>query len=277
MEKEPLVSIIVPIYNVKKYLRECIDSILKQSYRNLEVILVDDGANDGSEKIVDEYAKKDQRIVAIHQKNGGQSRARNTGIDRARGKYISFIDGDDAIAPNFIKSLLSKMDDKTSLAVSAVYYRWLRSGREHGVYTNRIRRRRKNESIENYMTFLLVIDGRMYSSVNKLYRAEIIKKNRLYFTEKMKFAEDTRFVLAYLKKMKGQIEFILEPLYIYNYGTDNSTVRETGADWNNWLQSFEDVKKFVGGNASISTKFWMKLLFMRWKISHMRSKSRAKH
>lgn len=277
MKNEPLVSVIVPIYNVAKYLPACIDSILGQTYRNLEIILVDDGAGDGSEKIVDEYAKKDGRVVAIHQKNGGQSRARNVGIDRARGEYISFIDGDDEIAPNFIESLVGKMNGGAGLAVSAIYYRWLRSGNECGVYTNRVRRQRKNESIENYMTFLLVIDGRMYSSVNKLYRAEIIKKNELRFTEKMKFAEDTRFVLSYLKKMKGGIEFILEPLYIYNYGTESSTVRSSSTEWDNWLQSYADVKKFVGKKGGVLTGFWMRMLLLRWRISYMRAKRRAKN
>jgi len=245
------VSVIVPIYNVKKYLKACLDSILGQTYQNLEIILVDDGASDGSEKIVDEYAKKDGRVVAIHKENGGQSSARNVGIERASGDFISFVDGDDEIAPNFIESLLGKMDDRTDLAVSAIYYRWLRSGNECGVYTNYVRKQRKHESIENYMTFLLVIDGRMYSSVNKLYRAEIIKENQLKFTEKMKFAEDTRFVLSYLKKMKGGIKFVLQPLYIYNYGTETSTIKKTGVEWGNWLQSYDDVKKFVGNNGSI--------------------------
>lgn len=276
MKNKPLVSVIVPIYNVKKYLEPCIDSILKQTYQNLEIILVDDGASDGSEKIVDEYAKKDKRISVIHQKNSGQSRARNVGIDRARGEYISFIDGDDEVAPNFIESLLGKMNENVDLAVSAIFYRWLKSGNESGVYTNRVRKQRKNESIENYMTFLLVIDGRMYSSVNKLYRTEIIKKNQLCFTEKMKFAEDTRFVMSYLKKMKGGVEFVLEPLYIYNYGTEGSTVKKTGTEWSNWLQSYDDVKKFIENKGGVATWFWLKMLLLRWRISYARAKRRAK-
>ena len=95
------VSIVVPIYNTEKYLKKCLDSIINQTYENLEIILVDDGSTDNSGKIIDDYAKKDSRIKAIHQKNAGQSTARNNGIKKATGKYISFIDGDDEIKPTF--------------------------------------------------------------------------------------------------------------------------------------------------------------------------------
>lgn len=88
MNKEPMVSIIVPIYNVEKYLKRCIDSILNQTYKNLEIILVDDGSPDKCPEICDEYAKKDDRIIVIHNKNGGVSSARNAGLDIAKGKYF---------------------------------------------------------------------------------------------------------------------------------------------------------------------------------------------
>ena len=92
-----LISVIVPIYNVEKYLNRCVDSIINQTYKNLEIILVDDGSPDNCGKICDEYAKKDKRIKVIHKKNGGLSDARNAGIDLAKGKYIGFVDSDDYI------------------------------------------------------------------------------------------------------------------------------------------------------------------------------------
>lgn len=88
MNKEPMVSVIVPIYNVEKYLKRCIDSILNQTYKNLEIILVDDGSPDKCPQICDEYAKEDDRIIVIHNKNGGVSSARNAGLDIAKGKYF---------------------------------------------------------------------------------------------------------------------------------------------------------------------------------------------
>ena len=102
---EELISVIVPVYKVEKYLKKCIESIISQTYKKLEIILVDDGSPDNCPKICDEYAKKDDRIKVIHKKNGGLSDARNYGIDIAKGKYICFIDSDDYISAKFIETL----------------------------------------------------------------------------------------------------------------------------------------------------------------------------
>ena len=104
-----LISIIVPVYNVEQYLRDCIESIINQSYRNLQIILVDDGSLDDCPRICDEYACKDHRIEVIHKENGGLSDARNVGVDQACGKYISFVDSDDRIAEDMIESLYDRI------------------------------------------------------------------------------------------------------------------------------------------------------------------------
>lgn len=103
---EPLVSIVVPIYNVEPYLRKCLDSIIGQSYQNLEIILVDDGSTDNSHEICDEYKEKDSRVKVIHKPNGGQSEARNVGLDNITGDYVTFIDSDDWYEVNTIETLL---------------------------------------------------------------------------------------------------------------------------------------------------------------------------
>lgn len=97
--KQPLLSVIVPVYNVRPYLQECVDSILGQTYKNLELILVDDGSNDGSETLCDDIAKADSRVVVVHQCNSGQAAARNAALDICKGEYLSFIDSDDTISP----------------------------------------------------------------------------------------------------------------------------------------------------------------------------------
>ena len=102
-----MVSIIVPVYNVEEYLRECVDSILNQTYSDVEVILVDDGSTDQSGNICDEYAKMDSRIKVIHKKNGGVSAARNTGIGEASGEYLMFVDSDDAIHPELVEAYMT--------------------------------------------------------------------------------------------------------------------------------------------------------------------------
>lgn len=104
-----LVSIIIPIYNVELYLRDCIESVIRQTYKNLEIILINDGSPDNSGSICEEYAKRDARIKVVHKNNGGLSDARNVGLDIAHGAYISFIDSDDVINEDFIHILLSML------------------------------------------------------------------------------------------------------------------------------------------------------------------------
>lgn len=107
----PLVSIIVPVYNAEDYLRYCVDSILQQSYANLEVILVDDGAKDSSPQICDEFAAQDNRVTVIHQENGGIAKAQNTGLDAAHGEYIAFADNDDILDRHNIEYLLHALQN----------------------------------------------------------------------------------------------------------------------------------------------------------------------
>ena len=104
---EPIISIIVPVYKVEKYIHECIDSILNQTLKNIEVILIDDGSPDECPRICDEYAHKDSRVIVIHQKNQGSSSARNSGIKVANGKYLAFVDSDDVISPLMFETLIS--------------------------------------------------------------------------------------------------------------------------------------------------------------------------
>ena len=101
----PLISIIVPVYQVRDYVGECVESIRQQTYTNLEILLVDDGSTDGSGEMCDEYARTDERIRVIHQENRGQAGARNTGLDNVQGEYIAFVDSDDLVLPDYIEVL----------------------------------------------------------------------------------------------------------------------------------------------------------------------------
>ncbi len=116
MKNKPLVSIIVPVYNVEKYVGKCLDSILNQTYENIEVLMVNDGSTDNSVKICKEYEKKDKRFKLYRKKNGGLSDARNYGLDRIIGDYVCFVDSDDFIHPDFIKILLDSLEGKYSIA-----------------------------------------------------------------------------------------------------------------------------------------------------------------
>jgi glycosyltransferase involved in cell wall biosynthesis len=104
-ESQPLISVVIPVYNVKKYMKRCLDGVLAQTYKNLEIILVDDGSTDGSAKICDDYFKKDKRVVVFHKPNGGLSSARNYGVRSSNGKYVTFIDSDDSVDEDYVETL----------------------------------------------------------------------------------------------------------------------------------------------------------------------------
>ena len=122
MDRETKISVIVPVYNVEKYLPRCVDSILSQTYENLEILLVDDGAKDSSGRICDEYAGKDPRVRVIHKENGGLSSARNAGIDAATGEYLAFVDSDDWIEPETYAHMLKLMEKYGAKLVCAGRY-----------------------------------------------------------------------------------------------------------------------------------------------------------
>ena len=127
--KKPLISVIVPIYNVESYLNRCVESIVNQTYQNLEIILVDDGSPDNCPQICDDWARKDKRIKVIHKENGGLSDARNAGMKIATGEYISFIDSDDYIALDFFDTLLLVMEKENSDIVECSVGKFYEDGR----------------------------------------------------------------------------------------------------------------------------------------------------
>ena len=112
--KNPLISVVVPIYKVEEYLQRCVDSIINQTYKNLEIILVDDGSPDSCPKMCDNFAKQDKRIKVIHKINAGVSEARNTGLEYATGDYVGFIDSDDYIHPTMYEKLLNGIKKENS-------------------------------------------------------------------------------------------------------------------------------------------------------------------
>ena len=126
---KPLITVIVPIYHVEKYLHRCVDSILNQTYENLEIILVDDGSGDACSSICDEYAGRDSRIVVIHKENGGLSDARNAGIEIAKGQYLAFVDSDDYIHKDMYKILMKEILESNA-EVSICSYKYVYDNKE---------------------------------------------------------------------------------------------------------------------------------------------------
>lgn len=272
------ISIIVPIYNTAKYLPTCLKSILSQTYQNLEIILVDDGSTDNSGQIADDYAKEDSRIKVIHQKNQGQSAARNSGLKKAKGEYISFVDSDDQIKPSFIDALLDLYTNNahTSIAVCGHQYHQVKNNSSKNLYQSELQPRRSHESQKTYILKLLAKDGRMYSCNNKLFQSPIIKQYHILFNEKLNFSEDTNFVLDYLAHAKGEIAYTPKPLYVYNFGTESSTIKTSSIIWNNWQNAYKNLRTWLGPRPTAPEKFWLHLVHLRWRISYFRSRIRAK-
>lgn len=171
-----LISIIVPVYNVEKYLKRCIESILGQNYSKLQIILVDDGSTDRSGKICDSYAEKDSRIEVIHKENGGLSDARNIGIEHAKGTYITFVDSDDMIDRQYISFLfseISKFDADISICrykrfTESQELKHLEKSEESVVYNN----------IEALKTLLYTPEKIPQSACGKLYKIKMFKDIR---------------------------------------------------------------------------------------------------
>lgn len=212
-----LVSVIVPIYMVEEYLERCIASIVKQSYKNLEIILVDDGSKDNCPAICDSWAKKDSRIVVIHRKNGGLSAARNSGIEVAKGEYLAFVDSDDFIAEDFIETLLQACKE-TGSEIAQCRYEYV-SG---DVVT------KEKEEVEPRETFsgkemikgMSWKDG-AYNVVawNKLYKKTVFEGVR-YPEGRIHEDEATTHKLFYNAK---QVAFVYRFLYGYYTGGESIT------------------------------------------------------
>ena len=202
------VSIIVPIYNTEKYLKRCVDSILAQSYENLEVILIDDGSKDNSPAICDDYAKKDNRIVVVHKQNGGLSSARNAGLNVATGDYIGFVDSDDFISPNMYKKLIENIDKSGKTLSNVMYVRSFDSGK---VIPSKVPHTTDEEIYSEQFTKELMLHTGDVSVCTKLFPKEIFDNVR--FCED-KLNEDLLFILKILNKIE-KINFVGEIGYYY--------------------------------------------------------------
>jgi len=202
-----LISIIVPIYKVESYLRICIESILSQTYRNLEIILVDDGSPDQCGAICDEYAEKDSRVRVIHKENGGVSDARNKGLDIATGCYIGFVDGDDYIDPDMFQTLYQLIQEYNTDLSMVSYNNVINDIATPRLNSNTVRVFDKMEGLK-----FILIDQEIQSYLwNKLFKAEIFRDIRLA-NEIM--LEDVCVMLKIFKRMTS-IVYLESPKYNY--------------------------------------------------------------
>ncbi len=208
------VSICVPIYNTGKYLNRCIDSLIAQTYSNLEIVLVDDGSTDNCSLICDDYAKQDSRVVVVHQNNKGEAGARNTGLHTATGEYVMFIDSDDEYRPNAVQLLIDGIkNEDVDLAMGG--YIEKRGQIEHFA-TGHQRRYTASEIAHAYLTSdCLYAMPYIASTINaKLFRRQIIIDNSISYDERFVIGNDAVFMCEYLKYTRS-IYDVFAPIYVY--------------------------------------------------------------
>ncbi|MCL2663449.1 MAG: glycosyltransferase [Oscillospiraceae bacterium] len=213
MEK---ISVIIPAYNVEAYIRKCLDSVIKQTHENLEILLINDGSIDNSGLICDEYAAKDNRIKVFHKENGGLSTALNIGLSNFTGDYLGFVDSDDRIEPDMYKILLRAAKRECVPISVAGYYKATETGSTQ--MTNRDKIPCGEISTENMLLYPLKRDSYMGFCGyvwNKLYCAEIIKTSGLYFDEKIRYGMDVLFYISLVSMVNSNGIYTDKPIYHY--------------------------------------------------------------
>lgn len=187
----PLISVIVPVYNVEKYLPRCIDSIIDQTFKNFELLLIDDGSKDKSGEICDEYAKRDNRIKVFHKENGGVSSARNVGLDSAKGEWISFCDSDDYVYPSWLECFVKNLSLSPDLVITGFISQTIENNKQYKYIKANI------FTVQDVITELLEADILGYLWC-KCFNKKIIKLSGIKFNERYIIWEDVLFIYQYL-------------------------------------------------------------------------------
>lgn len=264
-----LFSIIVPVYNVETYLRECIESVLTQEYSDYELILVDDGSKDNSGCICDEYAQKDERITVIHQENAGQAVARNTGTSVAKGGYIVYLDSDDYICD---KKFLLKLAEKTKQGTDVIFYGYKKFFQKTQTFGEDICQYPvlQGEQPEKAIQLLLETDTYDGSPWNKTVKKSFLDDNKIAFVPKM-ISEDSDWFLQVVTKAKTY-DNINEAFVVYRQRegstshapkvkslTDNIRILQT------WSARFEEYgldEKFKASLKSVLARYYANMLVL---------------
>ena len=255
------ISIIVPVYNAENYLRRCVDSILSQTYKNFELLLVDDGSTDASKKICDEYVEKDCRVRVYHKNNEGVSSARNMGLDNVQGEWITFIDSDDWVSESYLYNLLSHVNS-VDLVISYATI----------VYSNgeQIKENYINNTVsDNYDALFLENDLDWHTSPwSKLFKKKLC--NNLRFIEGMHIGEDLVFLYSYMLRCKN-IYVSGDTDYFYFVDNEGSLTKRVN-NLSEEILSYKQVKgivcefvkeKNISNNAVLSKIGWIIAYYIR--------------
>ena len=269
--EQPLVSIVVPVYNVEKYVERSIRSILVQTYSNFELILVNDGSKDNSLDICKRLASEDNRIIIIDKDNEGVSKARNDGIDKASGKYIMFIDSDDTMEKNMVHNMvLAAEKNNMDLVMCGYNYNVLENNKiissievlsSEKIIVN-------NNLIKSYAIEQMLSDLMIHSIWNKLYKREIIKKFNIRYKEGLDFGEDLFFSLDYIYNINS-LYVVEECLYnYYQYNNNNNLTSKYRSNKFDiikiWIRKLDWFSKNISDSKTLDYISWLKT---RWILS----------
>lgn len=249
MYQNKLISIIVPVYNSEKYIDKCINSILNQTYKKIELILIDDGSTDNSGHLCEVYAKVDRRVKVMHVKNSGVASARNKGIEATRGEFIQFVDSDDYIDRDMVETLAHEMNNKVDIVMCG----YKRLSKDHNGKIDV-----KNINLYNQVSITKEVFLNEFGNIfknqyinylwNKLYVASIIKNNNVKFDNSINWGEDLMFNLEYLGYCNN-ITIISKLLYNYiNYNNNSITSKFNSELHNNQQKMYKAVRKFLKSN-----------------------------
>ncbi len=228
-----MVSIIVPVYNSEKTIDRCVQSIIEQTYQDLQIILVDDGSTDSSQDKCKAWTKKDKRVIVITKQNGGVSSARNAGLEQVQGEYVGFVDSDDVIMSTYIEKLLSMIkDNQADMSICKS-------------------KKTVEEQVGNFQTIVYdteaMLDNLLYGKISTgvwgmLVKAEIITVNGLRFAEGYKYSEDLHMVWR-LANYSKKTAFTKERHYVY-FETEGSAMTKFNLDRRDSLKLFDDLENF---------------------------------
>lgn len=249
-EVSPLISVIVPVYNVKEYVRKCLKSIVSQTYKNIEVLVVDDGSTDGSGEICDEFSLSDSRVKVFHKKNGGLSSARNAGLKKAKGEFVCFVDSDDYVRKDFIGQLYSSVDkNEADIAVCG--------------YNDDIPRREVLSGEEATIKLLIQQENIEILAWNKIYRRTLFSENGVEFPEGKKHEDNltTYKLLSFARR----VAYVSESLYVY-IERDDSIVHSGKIEERLEMRELaaEEAIKFFKGNERLRAAAEVSLLLAKY-------------
>lgn len=240
------VSIIIPIFNMEKYLNKCIESVSRQTYKNIEIILINDGSTDSSEQIAIEWSKKDSRIIYVYQENKGSGIARNNGLSKATGKYIVFVDPDDWIEEDAIEQFVSQMEINNADLIIACAYN------EYFDKDGKILETKKDSFLNEYINDIkkiqnryvpLFLENAITAPWNKMYKLDIIKQNNIEFPN-LKRSQDIVFNYKYYDCIKS-LQIYDKRLYHYRIESETYGKKINVEYYKTVCKIYEDINKLL--------------------------------